>query len=56
MKTKILLKEKIFKCQKNGKTFSFIDLMRINNEQPEVTILMDEKTKLKYIECLEEWC
>jgi len=36
--------------------YSFERLMRIRNESPEVVFLMDEKTKLKYIELLEKWC
>lgn len=46
--------KKPFRSKDNS--YSFKDLKRINSESPEVVFLMDEKTKLKYLECLEKWC
>lgn len=46
--------DKMFKS--TTESYSFEKLKRINNESPEVVFLMDEKTKLKYIELLEKWC
>lgn len=36
-------------------SYSFKDLMRINHDSPEIDFVMDEKTKIKYLECLENW-
>ena len=46
--------KKPFKSKDNS--YSFRDLMRINHDSPDIDFLMDELTKMKYLECLEKWC
>jgi len=43
------------KFKSENDSYSFEDIMRMNNESPEIEFIMDEETKLKYLECLEKW-